>query len=276
MLDSQKYVVRRQVFERTPFSLVLLGTLAVVLCFAYLLGYVNQMNSTYEYTYFRPINQTGTLSSSRLKPLWWIEFLVGIFRLAFLFMTALRVAMYKSPWVVNFHLFVTLLFLVSEISGAVLYGMEYECCNNSPSDTDCSGAGNRCNDYRWCCTYGHLADVCPNYNAPAFGCSPNVTESELKPNIEFSISFALVLGHAAFGVLAICLSYAAKKTLLVKEQYVEMAGKKSRRSRFDFENDSIGGEMKQGNAKKDDGDDSSVELSDSPNGTNDLSGYRLT
>lgn len=220
MKKDRIFKIRQQLRERIPFSLGLLGVLAVMLFLFYLLGYVNQMDTIYKYTYLEPINQTGTLTSNRLKPLWWIEFLAGIFRLLFLFMTIVRVALYKQPWVINIHIFVTVLYLVVEIAGSVLYGIEYECCNNSPLDEGCSGENNCCNDYRWCCTYGHLTDSCLNVLQPSFNCTPNVTSDDLTPNTEFSISFALTLGHALFGLIALCLSYAARKTLLVKRIFM--------------------------------------------------------
>jgi hypothetical protein len=220
MQKDRIFKIRQQIRERIPFSLGLLGVLAFVLFLTYLLGYVNQMNTLYKYTYLEPINDTGVLTSNRLKPIWWTEFLASIFRLLFLFMTVVRVALYKEPWVINIHILVTAIYMVVEIAGSVLYGVEYECCNNSPLDESCSGENNCCNDYRWCCAYGHLTDSCLNVLQSPYNCTPNVTSSNLKPNIEFAISFSLTLGHALLGILALCLSYAARKTLLVKREYL--------------------------------------------------------
>lgn len=220
MRKSRTFKIRQQLRERIPFTLGLLGVLAFILSLCYVLGYVNQMDTIYKYTYLEPINQTGSLTSNRLDPTWWTEFLASFLRWLFVFMTIMRVAMYREPWVINMHIFITALFLANEVAGAWLYGFEYECCNNAPWDGDCNGENNICNDYRWCCVYGHVSDTCANYLQPAFNCTPNVTSADLSPNMEFAISFSLTLGHGLFGILALCLSYAARKTLLVKRQYV--------------------------------------------------------
>lgn len=247
---ARYFKIRQRLVERVPFSLALLGVLAGVLILLYLLGYINQIDTTYPHTYFRPVNQSGTLTTQRLVPIWWIALLGSIFRLAFMFMTITRVALYKEPWVINMHIFATVLFLVQELAGTVLYGLEYDCCNNSPNDGDCSGENNLCNDYRWCCQYGHLTQTCPNYAQPAYNCTPNVTVAELKPNVEFVISFATSLSFAVLGIVALFLSYSARKTLLVKREYM---GQLNVMNDDDFLN--VGGAFPHGNEDVDDDDD---------------------
>jgi hypothetical protein len=200
----------------------------------YMLGYVNQMDTIYAYTYFDPVCAPGTLTSERLSPHWWTEFLLGVFfRPAFIAFTVGRVFAPANGWLTNFHFIVGLTWLATEIANAVVLGLQIPSCNGANSE------GNPCNDYRWCAVFGINSTACPqNRCAGGNGTECTIGDCSIAPtvplwdppvanahglswNAEFSISFYLSIVMSALGLFLIVISYLSSRPTFLEADYWE-------------------------------------------------------
>lgn len=193
---------------RVPPGIPFMWALWVAFTLGYLYSNVNLQDVTWKHTYHEPYNNPGTLRSMRQNAIWWTTFAVGLLRWGMSFLTFVRVTAYRNTWVINFHLIMSLLFLLGETANAIVLGLEIQNCNEEPN--------NMCNDDRFCGAVNFIAitDVCPQNFCPAnetipfyYPYDPPVAVGDLTWNVPFTILFALSLIHLAAGLLIFWLSF---------------------------------------------------------------------
>jgi hypothetical protein len=226
-----------------PYYIPFLWLFWSVFVTGFLLGYANEMDTNYRYTYQEPSCDPGKLSSDRLNGYWWTALIVGYARFAYLMVTAARLSSYENGILVLVHLVVGIVYLGFEAANAIVWGRAMQNCNLEDD--------NPCNDYRICGVFGANftscpKNYCPNPNltsscahlppSPTNSCSflpvgdvcsianltnadvcsltptvipwnPTVTADDLGHNLEYSVSFWLSIGMFALGLFILLMAY---------------------------------------------------------------------
>jgi hypothetical protein len=194
-----------------------------LLVFLWMIGYFvvgyNMMVTNYKYTYLEPYYAPGKLTNERWTPTFITQYLLFIFRFIGILLTLVRLAFWKHPWAINFHIMFMLIFvLILECANTILLGLEIPDCNEDIQD-------NLCNDYRWCgvhamnSTNGTCANTFPGteplYGTPlgVYNFTPAVTADDLKWNDEFLTSFVMALIMLVVSCLILILSFLSRSSL---------------------------------------------------------------
>lgn len=180
--------------------------------------FFNALAYRFKFTFYEPATSPGHLTEHRYKnPIFWLLWITMILRTMLIVFTTMRAFVPENPTISTVHLVILFIYIVTEVISLIFHIVTLQSGNNSPNDSP-SGAGNICNDYRYCCVYHDLPNSeCPVLLAP---CSPFVNETDLETNFEctISLSFSPILIVLGLFITLITYSMGRGKDIWV-EQY---------------------------------------------------------
>ena len=139
-----------------------------------------------KFTFYEPPTAPGQLIENRYSNLtFWFIWVFYASCLLLLVFNTMRLFAPQREEITIPHLTITFATIVVLIITLIFFIITFNSANNSPNKSP-SGAGNMCNDYRYCCVYGSLPNSkCPILTAP---CAPFVNVTDLKTNFECNVT----------------------------------------------------------------------------------------
>lgn len=225
----KNYLTRERRVFYMPWGIILMWLIWVCYMVGFRLSHVNQMNTSYKYTYLEPSYAPGNLTSGRNDPLYITEVIISVVREFVLLLTFTRLLFFRTAWVINAHIFFLFFFMLFEAANAIMIGLRIENCNKE--------ANNPCNSYKWCGIYGINSTTCPQmFPAPVYAnttalpyvarWTTPLSAEDLTWNLEFSISFFLALYMTLLSALLWLFSVLSRNpTKVLSETYEVVEGR---------------------------------------------------